>query len=270
MYDIKLVATDIDGTILKHDFKFNQEVKNCIKKLTDSGVKVVLVTGRMHSATDFIAEELGLNTPIVSYQGGLVKHKDKILYEKNLNPSVAKKIIKWAKENNVHINLYMEDELYVEKDDEVIRRYTGERAAGFIVKSFEELELNRINKILAIDFQNHELVTEWKNYLSENFTDAYIVKSTPYFCEISHPEAKKSSAVEFLTEYFGFKKEEVLAIGDQNNDIELLKAGGIKVAMGNATDELKVTADYVTDTVSNNGFVKAIEKFVKGYDEAKL
>jgi len=262
MTDIKLVATDIDGTILKHDFKFNQEVKDCIKKLTNSGVKVVLVTGRMHSATDFIAEELGLDTPIVSYQGGLIKCTGETLYEKNLDPKIAKKIIHWAKANNVHINLYMDDQLYVEKDDEVIRRYTGERSAGFIVKSFEEIELHRINKILAIDFVNHELVTEWQNYLSATFEDAYIVKSTPYFCEISHPEAKKSSAVDFLRDYYGLQKEEILTIGDQNNDIELLKAGGIKVAMGNATDELKAVADYVTDTVGNNGFVKAMYLFV--------
>ena len=200
MTEIKLVATDIDGTILKHDFTFNQEVKDCIKNLTESGVKVVLVTGRMHSATDFIAEELGLNTPIVSYQGGLIKSKNEIIYEKNLDPSVARKVIKWAKETNVHINLYMEDQLYVEKDDAVIRRYTGERSAGFVVKSFDELELHRINKILAIDFDNNELVTEWQEYLSANLEDAYIVKSTPYFCEISHPEAKKSSAVDFLRE----------------------------------------------------------------------
>ena len=270
MTEIKLIATDIDGTILKHDFKFNHEVKDCIKNLTASGVKVVLVTGRMHSATDFIAEELGLSTPVVSYQGGLIKCKNEILYEKNLDPKVAKKVIKWAKDNKVHINLYMNDELFVEKDDAVIRRYTGERSAGFVVKSFEELELHRINKILAIDFENHELVTQWQEYLSENLEDAYIVKSTPYFCEISHPKAKKSSAVDFLREYYGLKKEEILTIGDQNNDIELLKAGGIKIAMGNATDELKSVADYVTDTVGNNGFVKAVEKFVKGYNEAKL
>lgn len=270
MTDIKLVATDIDGTILKHDFTFNQEVKDCIKTLTKSDVKVVLVTGRMHSATSFIAKELELNTPIVSYQGGLIKCIEETLYEKNLNPIIAKKIINWAKENNVHINLYMNEELYVEKDNAIIRRYTGERSAGFVVKSFEEIELQRINKILAIDFENHELVTEWQKHLSANFEETYVVKSTPYFCEISHPHAKKSSAVEFLTEYYGLKKEEVLTIGDQNNDIELLKAGGIKVAMGNATEELKNVADHITDTVENNGFVKAMEKFVKGYNEARL
>ena len=90
----------------------------------------------------------------------------------------------------------------------------------------------------------------------------YIVKSTPYFCEIGSKEAKKSSGVKFLADMWGIKQDEILTIGDQNNDIELLKAGGVKVAMGNATDELKECADYITDTVDNDGFVKAIEKFV--------
>ena len=267
---IKLIATDIDGTILKHNFEFNQEVKDCIKKLTNDGIKVVLVTGRMHAATDYIAEELGLETPIVSYQGGLIKHENKILYEKNLDPQYAKEIMKWAKKNGIHLNLYMNDRLYVEKDDSIIRRYTGERLAGFLVKSFEELELERINKLLAIDFEDENKVTRWQDYLSNEYDDLHIVKSTPYFCEIGHQHAKKSDAVNFLKDYWGIETEEIMTIGDQNNDIELLSAGGIKVAMGNATEELKRVADYVTDTVCNNGFVKAVEKFIRGYDEAKF
>ena len=67
----------------------------------------------------------------------------------------------------------------------------------------------------------------------------------------------------FLQNLYGISKEETLTIGDHNNDIELLQSGGVKVAMGNATDELKAIADYVTDTVDNDGFAKAIEKFVK-------
>ena len=72
---------------------------------------------------------------------------------------------------------------------------------------------------------------------------------------------KKSLSVEFLRNYWGIKKEEVLTIGDQNNDIDLVECGGIGVAMGNGTEELKKCADYITDTCDNDGFVKAIEKF---------
>jgi Cof subfamily protein (haloacid dehalogenase superfamily) len=151
--------------------------------------------------------------------------------------------------------------LYVENDNIAIKRYTGERYIPYKVCSFDGLTIEHVNKILAIDFNDAQKVTSWVNYLSKRMPELYIVKSTPYFCEISNSEAKKSCAVEFLQNYWGLKKEEILTIGDQNNDIELLKAGGVSVAMGNATDELKKYADYVTDSVDNDGFVKAIEKY---------
>ena len=267
MNNIKLIATDIDGTILKQDFSFNQEVKDCIKRLGEIGVKVVLVTGRMQTAAQFIADQLGLKTPVISYQGGLIKENGKILLEKNLDPKKAREIIKWAKKNKVHLNLYMDEKLYVEHDDDVIRRYTGERSGDFIVHDFDTLKLEHVNKLLGIDFENADRVTGWLNYLTKKYPELYFVKSMPYFCEMAHPEATKATAVKFLQKYYGLAQDEILTIGDQNNDIELLKAGGVKVAMGNATPELKEVADFVTDTVDNNGFVKAVEKFVTGYAE---
>ena len=107
-----------------------------------------------------------------------------------------------------------------------------------------------------------EKVTGWVNLLREKYPDLYIVKSTPYFCEIGSKDAKKSKGVQFLCHMWGIKPEDVLAIGDQNNDIDLVQCGGIGVAMGNGTPELKECADFVTDTVENDGFVKAINKFV--------
>ena len=263
---IKMVATDIDGTILRGDFGFSPAVKSCVKDLCEHGVKVVLVTGRMHCAALKLANELGLNTPIVSYQGGMIKENSldgKVYYNKYLEPEYARKIINWARENGIHINLYMDDVLYVEKDDEIIRRYTEARYISYKVSLFNDLKFEKINKILLIDYENPEKVNQWVKYLNKEYPQLYVVTSTPYFCEISHPDAKKSTAVKYLCKLWDIKQEEVLTIGDQNNDIELLKAGGIKVAMGNATEELKACADYITDTVTNDGFVKAVEKFCK-------
>lgn len=262
---IKMIATDIDGTIFKWDTSFSPAVKKCIQRLTKQGIKVVLVTGRMHKATTLIADELGLDTPIVSYQGGMIKENKedaKPYYSMSLEPSYAKKIIKWGRKNNINLNLYMNDILYVEKDDEQIKKYTDARYIDYKVCNFDDLKIKNVNKILAIKYGEPDTVTEWVEYLSKKYPELYIVKSTPFFCEISHTEARKSYAVEYLMNKWGLKKEEILTIGDQNNDIELLKAGGIKVAMGNATDELKACADYVTDTIDNDGFVKAIEKFI--------
>jgi len=263
---IKMVATDIDGTILDWSLGgFTPAVKNCIKNLTNNGVKVVLVTGRMHESARVMADELGLKTPIVSYQGGMIKdncENGKVYYRKDLDVKKAKEIINWARKNNIHINLYMDDILYVENDNDIIKKYTGVRYVNYKVCSFDDLEIKNVNKVLAIDYSDADKVTKWVEYLSKKYPELYIVKSTPYFCEVSNIDAKKSRAVEFLCKEWAIKKEEVLTIGDQNNDIELLKAGGIKVAMGNGTPELKECADFITDTVQNDGFVKAVEKFI--------
>lgn len=259
---IKLVATDIDGTIVKWDTRVSDGVKNCVKKLQENGVKVVLVTGRMHCATKHLRDELGLNSPVVSYQGGLIKDSDgKTLYQENLDSGCAKEIIDWAHQNDVHLNLYIDDKLYVEKDDDCVKRYTDGKFVPYTVCPFESLKIENVNKILAIDYGNAERVTGWVSELQDKFPELYIVKSTPFFCEIGSSMAKKSLGVEFLAKHWNLSQDEILTIGDQNNDIELLKAGGVKVAMGNATPELKECATFITDTVENDGFVKAIEKF---------
>ena len=94
---IKLIATDIDGTILIPEGKFRESVKNCIKEMQTRGVKVVLVTGRMNKAALIIQQELGLKTPLVSYQGGLVNDNGKVIYERYLSEQQSEKIIEWAK-----------------------------------------------------------------------------------------------------------------------------------------------------------------------------
>ncbi len=260
---IKMIATDIDGTILPYGGEFSPALKECIKNLTKSGIKVVLVTGRMHSSTVPIAKILGLETPVISYQGGLVKEiNGKTLCQANLNEDYAKEIIKWARENNIHLNLYRDDELFVEEDNEIIQYYIKGKFVDYRVCSFDDIEIKNINKLLAIDIHNPDRVTGWVKVLKEKYPDLYIVKSTPYFCEIGPSDARKSLGVEFLCRMWGIKREEVLTIGDQNNDIDLIKSGGIGVAMGNATKELKACADYITDTCDNDGFVKAVEEFV--------
>ena len=259
---IKFIATDIDGTILPLNGNFSEGVKSCISNLQENGIKVVLVTGRMNKAALIVRDELNLRTPVVSYQGGLVNDGGNILYERYLSEAQARKIIDWSKEEKIHINLYNNDTLYSEVDNEEVQKYAEVQRIDYVVKPFDEIELNRVNKILAIDYTNAERISGYEKEVPKIFPELYIIKSTPHFLEFSNPEGSKYCAVKFLQEYWGITEEETLTIGDQNNDIALLQAGGVKVAMGNATEELKSIADYITDTVYNDGFVKVIEKFV--------
>ena len=264
---IKMLVLDIDGTIYRKDYTASEAVKTTLKNLVERGIKVVLATGRMYAATVHVAKELGLNTPIISYQGGLIKefyHSNDTLFQCTLSADHARKAINILKEKKIHFNLYMDDILIVETDSETIRKYTDERKIQYrIIASFDGIELKNINKILAID-TNAEKIEKLTEELNETFNgELYIVRSTPNFCEIANKEATKGNAIRYLAKKWGIRKEEIMACGDQDNDIEMLLSAGTKVAMGNATENLKKIADFVTDTVDNDGVCLAVKKFIK-------
>ena len=264
---IKMLVLDIDGTIFKKDYTATPRLKETLKNLCARGVKVVLCTGRMYAATRSIAQELGLCTPVICYQGGLVRNfyeNDEILLENTMDKELAREVICDLKKHGVFFNLYINDVLMVEEDNRLIREYVDARNIEYkVIGSCDGLDLTGVNKILAID-DDVALIENLQKEMSEKYKNKlYVIRSTPRFCEFSDPKATKGNALRFLADKWGIKKEEIMACGDQDNDIEMLLAAGTKVAMGNATDALKSIADYVTDTVDNDGVPKAVEKFIK-------
>lgn len=263
---IKMLVLDIDGTIFKKDYTASDRVKRTLKKLVEDGIKVVLCTGRMYAATKAIAQELGLNTPVITYQGGLVKNfyeNDETLLEVTMDETLARDVIFQLKKRNVFFNLYIDDVLMVEEDNELIQQYVDARNIEYkIIGNCDNVCLKGLNKILAID-DDTKLIENLQKEMAKNYGEKlYVIRSTPRFCEFSAPEATKGNAVRHVADMWNIKQEEIMACGDQDNDIEMLLAAGIKVAMGNATDDLKKIADYVTDTVDNDGVVSAVVKFI--------
>ncbi len=262
---IKMVVTDIDGTIYTPEKGITKEVKKCIQNLIQKGIHVAIATGRTYGSAKKVADRLEIQCPFICYQGGLVNtYEGEIIDVKYLNPDIAKKIIDDFRARKIHLNVYVEDRLYVEDDNQYIKDYIGDKGIDYYkVNSFNELDFTKLNKLLAIKYDTKfidNLIIELKN----KFPEIYVVKSFDYFCEIANKEATKGNAIKILAKKYGIKTDEVLAIGDQNNDIEMVETAGIGVAMGNGTSEIKSKADYITDTVSENGFVKAIDKFVWG------
>ncbi len=260
---IKLVVTDIDGTIYSPESGIKDSVKECIKQLTNQGIIVAIATGRTYGSAKNVADRIGIKCPLICYQGGLVNSYDgEILDAKYLDEKTARKIIKDFRKRNIHLNVYVEDKLYVEDDNKYIKDYIGDKGIDYFkVESFDELDFTKLNKLLAIKYDTNFIDNLIKE-LREKYPDIYVVKSYDYFCEIANKEATKGHAIKFLAEKYGITTDEVMAIGDQNNDIEMIETAGIGVAMGNGTEEIKCSADYITDTVENDGFVKAVKKFV--------
>ncbi len=260
---IKMVVTDIDGTIYSPEIGISPKVKECIQNLVKNGIHVAIATGRTYGSAKTVADKLGIKCPLICYQGGLVNSYDgEILDVKYLNPDIAREIIADCRKRNIHLNVYVEDTLYVENDDKYIKDYIGDKGIDYFkVNSFDELDFSKLNKLLAIQYDT-KFIDNFIIELRNKYPQIYVVKSFDYFCEIANKDATKGSAIKFLANRLGFSEKEVMAIGDQNNDIEMVKTAGVGVAMANGTDDIKAEADYITDTVQNDGFVKAVNKFV--------
>ena len=263
---IKMVVTDIDGTIYTPSMGVTQEIKDCFKRLQKNNVKLVIATGRTFKSTKGMAKRFDAEVPLICYQGAIVaNYSGEILDAKYYNETTARKVINELRNRNIHMNVYVNDQLYVENDDDYIKEYIKDKMIDYkVVRSFDELKMDKLNKVLAID-NDKELINSLVKELGEKYKeDTFVVKSTDYFCEIANKDATKGNAVKFLAKKWGLKLNDVLSIGDQNNDIDMIKVAGTGVAMGNGTSEIQKEADYVTDTVENFGFIKAINKFVFG------
>lgn len=266
MTNIKLLMLDIDGTIFKKDYTASDNVKNTLKKLVNDGIKVVLCTGRMYAATKQIAQELELNTPVITYQGGLIKNfhdNSDTLLEKTMDTQLAREVINVLKERKIFFNLYINDVLMVEEDNRLIKQYVDARNIEYkIIGNCDDIDLNGLNKLLAID-DDTQLIENLQKEMAQKYKDKlYVVRSTPRFCEFSNIEATKGNAVRFLAKKWNINQDEIMACGDQDNDIDMLSAAGIKIAMGNATESLKNIATFITKSVDEDGVCYAVDKFI--------
>ncbi|MBR6163936.1 HAD family phosphatase [bacterium] len=261
---IKMVVTDIDGTIYSPKIGVTEEIKDCFRKLKRNNIKLVIATGRTIKSTQGMAGKFGVEVPLICYQGAIVaNYTGEIWNAKYYDEKTARQVINDLRAKNIHMNVYVNDQLYVENDDDYIKEYIKDKMITYkVVNSFDELKFDRLNKVLAID-NDKNVINSLVKELGEKYKEnTFVVKSTDYFCEIADKGATKGNAVRFLAQKWGFDLSEVLAIGDQNNDIDMVKVSGVGVAMGNGTPEIKKEADYITETVENFGFIEAMNKFV--------
>lgn len=262
----KLIALDVDGTIMDKKYTVSHRVKHAISRAMEQGVYIVLATGRMYSATVPIAIDLGLKTPLIVYQGSLIKEfykSDKELLHHRISSELAIELTKELRKENVQTNAYFDDKLYTETDSLILQEYVTRRKIPYYqVNSFDEVENFKPTKIMAMD-PDVEKIDRIKEKYTQNYSDRFnITKSTDYFCEFVDKKCSKAEAILFLARMWGIDPVQTMAVGDQDNDKQMIQAAGLGVAMGNAHDDVKQAAHYVTDTVENDGAALAIERFV--------
>lgn len=270
---IKLIASDLDDTLLELDGTISAENKRMIKKALDEGVIFTIATGRMFTSAARYGLELGLSPkqPIICYNGALIKRlSGETLYEQPLAVDVATSFVSYGQERKWSINAYYNDELYVSRLDEKIEEYAnftgvGVREVGDLAAFIRDGDLS-LSKLLVIG--DPQKIPAWGEEVKRLFqAKAQITQSRAKFIEVTSPTAHKGKALLWLAQFFGFKQEEIMAIGDSHNDLTMVQMAGLGVAVANARQTVKKAAHHITAAHTENGVARAIEKFVLNVKE---
>ena len=265
---IKLIAIDMDGTLLLPDHTISPAVKNAIASARERGINVVLTTGRPYAGVHTYLKELHMDKPgdyCITYNGALVQKAGdgSTVAQTPLNYDDYLFLEKLSREVGSHFHALDRNTLYTANRD--ISAYTvHESFVATIPLVFCEPENmdpdTAFLKVMMIDEPEilDKAIARIPDAVREKYT---VLKSAPYFLEILNKRVTKGTGVHALAETLNIKPEEVMAIGDQENDIAMLEYAGVGVAMDNAIPSVKEVADFVTKSNLEDGVAYAIEKF---------
>lgn len=248
---IKAVFMDLDGTLLRNNHTISEKIKNKLKELEEKEVKIFISTGRsFKSAVPFVME-LEIKTPVITYNGGRIVEPvaEKVICEKPVDKENVEKVIEISREKGIHLNLYNDDNLYIESKDDEGLSYANRVSIPYFVVNFDEFKGKTSTKCLFVA-ENEKLV-ELKKELENVLTDVNIVFSHATYLEVLNKEVNKGAAVKEMLQKYGISPDETMAFGDQWNDLEMLKLVKHGYLMGNASDDLKSKFSEDRITLSN-------------------
>ena len=259
----KLLALDLDGTLLMPDKTIPADVKAAITKLTEAGVIVTLATGRMYPTVQQCALELGINVPLICYNGALVRDaigSETLLY-KPLPLDLQDAIIKCGEEHGWYLQLYQNDtvcaaEIVWETLADPDAKTLPPRALG----KLSEAELAPSPKMMSM-CPPEEVEMRTEAFRLATGDRLYIASSTPTLVEMMQKGVCKSEALKLLSAHYNIPREQVVVCGDSGNDADMVAWAGLGCAMANGTDKLKAIADYVCQNSNSYGVLEVMHKF---------
>mgnify|MGYP000212818898 FL=1 len=269
---IKAVFIDIDETLTNSQREVTEKTKLEIKKCVENGVKIILTSGRSRREAMDFQEQIGTSPYIVSSNGASAYDAENgvEIYNERIDPQMVLQLIKHSRENGYRIKLNYKDLLVMneaaypdEKDKEV---------------SYEELERVAVEEqvvqcvITSTDFEKMKVFRDYiKNECvgiavaneSKRFKNPDLKPSRNYYCDVASVKVSKGNAVKAVCEYFEIKPEEIVTIGDGENDLSMFELTPNSVAMGNSLPEIKEKANYVTASNDEDGVAKVLGFIIK-------
>jgi len=270
MPSYKLICSDIDGTLLNKERELSDRTVKAFKKLTPQ-IPVILISSRMPKAMRHLQEELDIqDQALIAYNGGLVLNYENgnaiSLLSKEVPISITDQLLTFIDKSTIHASLYNADEWYVPAMDYWAKREQNNTKVDPTVANLQEVcqqwksQNKGPHKIMCMGEAGEiQLLENWINMYHSTVLNAY--RSKPTYLEISSKQISKLSALSFLLEQkFTVSLDEVIAFGDNYNDIEMIQGVGIGVAVGNAKKEVKAVADRITLSNLEDGVAVVLEE----------
>jgi len=241
--------------------------RRAVEQAREAGVRVTLATGRMFRSALPYARELGVEEYLVTYQGGLVKHAvtGDVLFHRPVPLDLALEVIELVNRHGYHINTYVDDMPYIARQTKESELYTA-------ISRIPMEEVGDLSAFLrergqdptkVVVVTREELIESLLAEVRPLFWDKlHITKSKPNFLEFSHLLGNKGDALAAIAGHYGVARNEIIAVGDGYNDLEMLDYAGLGVVVGNARPEIKERADYVCRTNDECGVAEVVEKFI--------
>lgn len=267
MKKIKLIALDVDGTLLTDDGTVTPEVKASILKATQKGIHVILCTGRMYRSAKMFDYLFKDKMPIITYNGALIKElgEGKTLYHQGL-PEEGK-LVMFNKLLNYGLqpNIYTGDALFSLEGNPFIKEYAEHTQVPYTLLKPAEIESflspRDVTKMVGIG-SPEQVSTLLEKEAAINGGEIYFAKSFDFFLEIGHKDVNKGKALEKLGDILGIETDEMMAVGDNLNDVEMLEAVGHPVLMGNGVEILRDKGYFITKDNNESGVAYAISQFI--------
>lgn len=270
--EIRLVVLDIDGTIAGESNQVRDSVKQVIKSVQAKGINVAIATGRMYKSALRFHRDVGSDMPLIAYQGAWIQDPITHTIHRHLpvSENIALKLLNYFEQDNLRhllsVHFYVNDQLYVrELTPDSIAYGKRTQVQPIPVGDLRDILVKSApTKILAIS-EDIQLIDNLLQDVRGLFSldELYVTKSVATFFEATHPLVNKGTAVKFLAEeILGLTAKNVMTIGDNFNDIEMLEYAGLGVAMGNAPDGVKSYSDWVAPSINEDGAAIAMSYFL--------
>lgn len=260
--NIKLIAADMDGTLLDGNAELSDYNAEILKALIKNGIEIIFATGRPFESVKKFKDAINNDNCLIICNGAAVADTNgKFLYTKSMDENSSKMIIDLFNENKdgICLNIYSDGKYYISEEEFYFKKYIEREGIKNIIVGLEKIEVFEFVKVLFLG--EHEKLLTLQENINKSIQNADAVFSHPEFLEIIPKGVNKAHALKWLCDKKKIDYKNIMVFGDNYNDLDMINLAGIGVAVQNAVDEVKNNADYIAPAHDKDGVGKFLKEF---------